>query len=186
MAGPSVLLLWAGPAGSSRRLGKVAWAGRDGLASAAPSGSPSLPFHCGMSPPCAGDNASPGAWLCSRSIPRHCRRAAPARHSFAGLGRPPGPVSASWRALRPMAGPSVLLLRAGPTRTLSKARQGSLGWSFWVAERLAHWQPQSALPLRAVGSRCCRGGFERSLGETDRLVSSTPPALPQSAHGAGL
>ena len=119
----------------SRWLGKAAWAVHTELASATPTGSPSLPFHCWMSAPCAGDSASPSAWFCSRSIPPHSRRAALTRHRFAGLGKPPGPVSASWRALRPMAGPSVLLLRAGPTRTLSEAWQGRQGWPRRAGER---------------------------------------------------
>ena len=62
-----------------------------------------------------------------------------------------------------MAGPSVLLLWAGPTRTLPKARPGSRGWHERVGERYAHWQPQSALPLRDVCSFCWRLRFSCSL-----------------------
>ena len=79
-----------------------------------------------------------------------------------------------------MAGPCVLQLWAGPTRILTTAWQGSLGWPCRVGELHAHWQPQSPLPLRDVPSLCWRQRFSWGLA----LLTVHPASLSQGRPGS--
>ena len=85
-----------------------------------------------------------------------------------------------------MAGPSVLLLWAGPTRILATAWQGSLGWPRRVGERYAQWQSQSALPLRDVCSLCWRQPFPFSLVLLTVHPASLSQGRPDSTQFQGL
>lgn len=106
-----------------------------------------------------------------------------------GSETPTGPVSACWRAPRPLAGPVCSLLRAGLTRTLPQAWQGRLATSDRLGEAPAHWHAQPSFHCGMSTSLSCREGSTTLPGQASqfgRLFAASPCPACSSRQASGM